>query len=156
MINIQLVHTLLNSASIRTFLGVLATLGFAALLDFFLVLEFSILVGPWITMGVIAALNALGIFLTYRIVEVRRLLLTESITRGRFDESLFTAYITGLIAGLFLMIPGVVNSALGAVMLIPAFSKPLGNRLIRPTGIDWAEAYEYLRLDRAGGYDTES
>ena len=151
MINMKLVYSLLDSSSIRTFLGVPAALGFAALLDFMLVLEIGSLVGPWITLAVLAVLGSVCVFLAYRIVDSRRLLLIEAVNGGKFDEGLFNGYIMGLTAGLFLVIPGVVNTALGGILLIPAFSVPLGNRLIRTAGIDWAEAYEYLRLDRING-----
>ena len=151
MINMKLVYSLLDSSSIRILLGVPATLGFAALLDFMLILEIGALLGPWITLGILALSGAVCVFAAYRIVEARRLMLIEAVNGGRFDESLFTGYITGLTAGLFLIIPGVINTALGGILLIRAFSAPLGNRLIRTAGIDWGEAYEYLRLDRVHG-----
>ena len=148
MLNFRLLYTLLDWRSIRSFLGIMASLGFGVLLDILLLLKLADLAGPWIIMTALASLTALGFFITYRIVEDRRNVLVESVDLGEYDEELFTAYVSALTSGLFLITPGVVNKILGGVLLIPPLSAPLGDRLALSMGIDWTEAYEYLRLNR--------
>jgi UPF0716 family protein affecting phage T7 exclusion len=151
MLNFRLLYILISPRSIRTFLGIIATLGLGVLLDIILFLKMSLMVGPWITMAVLAANTALGVFIMYRLTELRGRRLVETIDDGHFDPDLFSRYLSTLVASLFLIIPGILNTLAGILLLIPYIGTGLGIRLAGMAGIDWQEAYEFLRLDRMTG-----
>lgn len=151
MLNFRLLYILISPRSIRTYLGLAASLGFGVLLDIILFLRLSLLVGPWITMAVLAANSAVGVFVMYKLVETRGRQLVESIDDGQYDPDMFSRYLSTLVASLFLVIPGVLNTFAGLIVLIPYISVRLGGKMARLAGIDWQEAYEFLRLDRMAG-----
>jgi UPF0716 family protein affecting phage T7 exclusion len=151
MLNFRLLYILISPRSIRTYLGIIATLGFGVLLDIILFLKMSLMVGPWITMAVLTANTAIGVFIMYRLTELRGRGLVETIDDGHFDPDLFSRYLSTLVASLFLIIPGILNTLVGILLLIPYIGTGLGIRLAGMAGIDWQEAYEFLRLDRMTG-----
>lgn len=151
MLNFRLLYILISPRSIRTYLGLTGCLGFSVLLDTILFLRLSLMVGPWITMAVLAANSAVWIFIMYKLVELRGQQLLSSIDDGRYDSDMFSRYLSTLVASLFLIIPGVLNTLAGIVILIPYISVRLGGKLAGLAGIDWQEAYEFLRLDRMTG-----
>lgn len=155
MLNFRLLYILVSPRSIRTYLGLAASLGFGVLLDIILFLRLSLMVGPWITMSVLAANSAIGIFVMYRLAETRGRQLVTSIDDGRYDPEMFSRYLSTLVASFFLIIPGVLSTFAGLILLIPYISVWLGGRLARMAGIDWQEAYEFLRLDRMTGNRLE-
>jgi UPF0716 family protein affecting phage T7 exclusion len=140
MLNFRLLYILISPRSIRTYLGLAASLGFGVLLDIILFLKLSLMVGPWITMAVLALNTALGVFIMYRLVETRGRQLVETIDSGHFDADMFSRYLSSLAASFFLIVPGVLNTIAGVVLLIPYISIRLGNRLAGMAGIDWQEA----------------
>lgn len=148
MLNIRFLYTLLDSNFIRTFLGLAAGIGIGVLLDVVVILKLSLLIGPWITMGILAANAVLGIRISYGLTNRCKESLMAVVDKGRGDNDLFFRYLTTLIASLFLIIPGLINTLTGALMLIPAVSIRFGQRVAQFLGIDWREAYEYLRLDK--------
>lgn len=151
MLNFRLLYILISPRSIRTYLGLAASLGFGVLLDIILFLRLSLLVGPWITMAVLAANSAVGIFFMYKFVESRGRQLIASIDDGHYDSDMFSRYLSTLVSSLFLVIPGILNTVAGIIILIPYIGVRLGGKLARMAGIDWQEAYEFLRLDHMTG-----
>ena len=151
MLNIRLLYILLDARSIRTYLGLAAGIGVGVLADVVIILKLSLLVGPWVTMAILAANAALGIRIAYSLVDRRAKAIIATVDRGRCDHEEFFRYIATLIASLFLIVPGLVNTLIGAVLLIPGVSALAGARVSGMLGIDWREAYEYLRLERIAG-----
>lgn len=151
MLNFRLLYVLINPRSIRTYLGLCASLGFGVLLDIIIFLRLSLMVGPWITMAVITANSALGLFFIYSFIDLKSRQMVESIDRGEFDPNLFSRYLSTLISSFFLIIPGLLNTVAGVIILIPYVGEKLGARFAALSGISWQEAYEFLRLDRMTG-----
>ena len=118
------------------------------LLDIIIFLKLSLLVGPWITMAILAANTAGGIFIMYYLVDLGTRQMIGTIDEGRYDSEIFSRYLSTLITSHFLIIPGLLNTLVGCVFLVPVISVKLGDRLARMIGIDWQEAYEFLRLER--------
>lgn len=147
MLNQMLLSSLLNFRLISIYLGILCCLGFVILLDIVLFFKLSLLIGPWMTVTILAVITATGVFLTYRLVESRSIRLTKSIHEGRFDEKMFNDYTIILLAGLFFIPPGIVNKLFGIVLLLPPVTRWMSNILIRVAGSNWIELYEYLRLN---------
>ena len=148
MLNFRLLYILISPRSTRVYLGLTAGLGLVVLLDIILFLKLSLMVGPWITMAVLAANAAAGILIIYYLVDLRSRQLVETIDEGHFDSEIFSRYLSTLAASLFLIMPGLLNTLAGILLLIPFVGVKLGDRMARLTGIDWQEAYEFLRLDR--------
>ncbi len=151
MLNFRLLYILISPRSTRTYLGLTAGLGLVILLDIILFLKLSIMVGPWITMAILAAKTTVGILIMYYLVDLRSRRLIETIDDGCFESDIFSRYLSTLAASLFLIIPGLVNTFVGILLLIPLIGIKFGDRMARLTGIDWQEAYEFLRLDRLAG-----
>ena len=147
MLNFRLLNVLTSSRSIRSYLAILSILGAGVLIDILLILKLSLIIGPWITMTILAANTAAGIYCMYYLTEKRKNQLISGIKSGIYDPDAFSRYLTSLLASMFIIIPGLLNTVLGVVMLLPPFSIKLGNRTARTIGIDWYEAYEFLRLD---------
>ncbi len=156
MLNFRLLYILISPRFIRTYLGLTATLGLGVLLDIILFLKFSHIVGPWIAMAVLAANTTAGILIMYFLVDLRRRQLVESVDKGRFASDIFSRYLSTLIASLFLIIPGLLNTLAGILLLIPYIGVKLGGRLARLMGLDWQEAYEFLRLDSLAGHKIDN
>ncbi len=148
MLNFRLLYILISPRSIRTYLGIIASLGVGVLLDIIIFLKLSLLVGPWITMAILAANTAGGVFIMYYLVDLGTRRMIGTIDEGRYDSDIFSRYLSTLTASLFLIIPGLLNTLAGCVLLVPVIGAKLGGRLARMIGIDWQEAYEFLRLDR--------
>lgn len=138
---------MLNPRSVSIYLGILGGLGFAILLDIVLFLKLVFLIGPWIMMTILAALTAFNLLLTYSLTAYRNEKLMGSIHGGRYDASLFSRYIATLFAGIFLIPPGLANTVVGLVLLLPPVSQKFGNALAGSSDHGWTEAYEYLRLN---------
>jgi UPF0716 family protein affecting phage T7 exclusion len=151
MLNYRLLYILISPGSAKTFLGLAAGLGFAVLIDVIIFLKLALLIGPWITMALLAAGSAAGIFFMYQRVGVQGRRLTEAVDDGRFVPGILSRYLSVLAASVFLILPGFVNSLAGIVLLIPYVAEKTGDRLARMAGIDWREAYEFLRLNRLAG-----
>lgn len=147
MLNQMLLSSLLSFRLISIYLGILCCLGFVILLDIVLFLKLSLLIGPWMTVAILAVITAAGVFLSYRLVENRNIRLTKSIHEGRFDEKMFTDYSIILLACLFFIPPGIVNKLFGVILLLPSITRWMSNTLIRIAGSNWIELYEYLRLN---------
>lgn len=156
MLNLRLLYTLLDSGSIRVYLGLVSVLGFGVLLDVLIFLNLSMLIGPWITMAFLAGSTALGILAMYSLVQSKESHLLESIDGGRFADDLFFRYISTLVAAAFIIMPGIVSTLFGGLLLTPPVAVRVGSVLTGLTGIDWREAYEYLRLDRMTRKDAQS
>jgi len=155
MLNLRLLYVLLEPKSIRTYLGLVAILGFGVLLDLIILLKVTLLVGPWITMAILAALSGFGVVIMYRVVESMSRLLLETVDNGEYEADVFHRYIGVLMAALFIVIPGILSTVLGGVVLAPVISSRLGRVAAETAGIDWRESYEYLRLDRMTGNHAE-
>lgn len=146
MLNFRLLYMVLSPRSVSIYLGILGFLGFSVLLDIALFFKLAFLLGPWIVMATFAVLTAVDVFIIYKLVEVRNSRLMESIRNGHFHETLFTDYVSALITGIFLVPPGLINTIIAITILLPPFSRKIGNKLAQSSGLDWTEAYEYLRL----------
>ncbi len=127
MLNFRLLYILISPRSIRTYLGIIATLGFGVLLDIILFLKMSLMVGPWITMAVLAANTAIGVFIMYRLTELRGRGLVETIDDGHFDPDLFSRYLSTLVASLLLIVnspPSTITCAQIALIFCSIYLNP--------------------------------
>jgi hypothetical protein len=104
MLNLRLLYVLLEPKSIRTYLGLVAILGFGVLLDLIILLKLTLLVGPWITMAILAALSGFGVVIMYRVVERMSRLLLETVDNGEYEADVFHRYIGVLMAALFIIV----------------------------------------------------
>ena len=111
-----------------------------------LFLIFSMLIGPWLTLGILALLTAGSVYAVFRLIEHRSSLLKASLAQGFFDEKFFIDYICALVASPFIMLPGMVNTLFGLIILLPVISRYIAKLILKITGINWRESYEFLRL----------
>ena len=148
MLNLRLLFNFINPRFSRLLLAILCILGLGVLLDTILILRISLLVGPWITMSFLSFRSALGLFISYNSVKNRGEILTEAVDRGHFPETGFSLYLSNLVAGCFLVVPGILNFFVGLAFLLPPVGQKIGDKIASLLGIDWQEAYEYLRLNR--------
>jgi len=147
MLNFRLLNRLLDSRSIRFYLGIAASLGFGVLVDVMVFIKLSLLVGPWITMAALAFLTAALVYVVYRVVDHRTKRLEQVVKTGTFEPDALSRHLSTLVAGLFLIVPGLFNTAVGLILLLKPVGTVLGNRIAWSVGIEWAEAYEHLRLE---------
>ena len=148
MLNFRLLNILTNSRSIRIYLGILSLLGIGVLLDILLFLKLALVIGPWITMSALAVSTAGGIFSMHYLIDEKNRQLINSIDTGLYKPACFSRYLGTITASLFIIIPGFLNSLMGFVLLFPPLCTMLGNRMADIMGLEWQEAYEFLRLDR--------
>lgn len=147
MLNLRMLFILLDQHSVRTYLAIVTSLGFGVLLDLLIFLHISVLIGPWITLAVLAVITGIGVVVMFPFVDRISRLVATSIDRGKFDSGMLSNYLGVLIAAGFIIVPGLFNSLVGGLLLIRPLSIKVGDAILRMTGIDWQEAYEYLRLD---------
>jgi UPF0716 family protein affecting phage T7 exclusion len=148
MLNLRLLFNFINPQFSRLLLAVLCILGLGVLVDTMLILRISLLVGPWITMAVLSLRSALGLLISYNTVRMRGEILGEAVDVGHFPETGFALYLSSLVSGCFLIVPGILNLFVGLSFLLPPVGRKIGDRIASLLGIDWQEAYEYLRLNR--------
>ncbi|MCK5737238.1 MAG: FxsA family protein [Spirochaetaceae bacterium] len=148
MLNFRFLDILIRPRSVQIYLGIIAILGAGVLIDIILFLKLAIIIGPWITMTILAANTAFGIFIMYHLMDQSNQQLIMSIDNGKYDSDIFYKYLNSLVASLFIITPGLLNSLFGFILLIPPVSIKLGSRMARIIGIDWQEAHEFLRLER--------
>jgi len=156
MLNFRLLNILISPRSIRTCLGIISTLGAVVLLDILLFLKLALIIGPWITMTALAANTAAGVFIMYYLAGQRNRHLIDSIDSGRYDSAVFFHYISSLVASLFIITPGLLNTILGIIILLPPVSNKVGKSIAETMGVDWQEAHEFLRLERVAGSRSEN
>ncbi len=147
MLNYRFLFSLLDTSFIQTFLAVLAGLGFGVILDIVLLLKLSVLTGPWITIAIITVITAIAVAVMFKMVNARKLALTDSLDSGSFSEDLFYSYLSTLVAAALIIVPGLINTLAGCLLLIPGPARTLGQYAARIFGIEWKEAYEHLRLN---------
>ncbi|MCD6343200.1 MAG: FxsA family protein [Spirochaetaceae bacterium] len=155
MLNFRLLNILTDSRSVRTWLGIISALGAGVLLDVLLFLKLAIIIGPWITMTALALNTAAGIFLMNYLTNMRNRQLNDSIDSGNYNPEVLSRYLSSLVASLFIITPGFLNSLLGLVLFLPPVGIKIGNRIARMIGIDWQEAHEFLRLNRVAGAEND-
>ena len=156
MLNLKLLYTLLDLRAIRAYLGIVACVGFSVLFDTVLILRLAHLLGPWIAMTLISLFTVLGLIISHHTVEKRCTKLVQSVDGGHFQDRSLPEYLGTLLAVPFLVIPGLMNTVIGAFTLIPTLSNALGSALLKTSGMSWQDAYEYLRLERLAQADTTS
>jgi len=153
MLNFRLLKILTNTHSIRIYLGIISVLGISVLLDILLFLKLAFIIGPWITMSALSINTAAGIYFMNFLTSLRNRQLISSIDSGKYDPDIFSRYVSTLVASLFIITPGLLNSLLGLMLLIPPFNVKTGSKIARMMGINWQEAHEFLRLDRVTGVE---
>ncbi|OQX28706.1 MAG: hypothetical protein B0D92_07500 [Spirochaeta sp. LUC14_002_19_P3] len=154
MLNYRLLNIVLNSQFIRVYLGILGGLGFAVLLDVVLFIQLSYLVGPWLVMALLALTAGGNLLVAFKIADFYGGRLMDSVNGGVYSEEYFVNYAAALFAGIFLVPPGLVNTLIGYVILLPPVSRFAGSRMAKYLGVNWSKAYEYLRLNTI--MDTEA
>lgn len=147
MLNFHLLFSILNPRYKSRYLAILCCLGIAVLLDIILCLQLAFLIGPWIFVSLLSVLTAFSVLLVYYLVDVQTEEISHSIRKRVCDESVFTSYIATLLIGVFLLLPGLINTLIGGILLIPFFSRRIGKIFLVLTGIRWEEAHEYLKLN---------
>jgi len=107
----------------------------------------SLLLGLWTTMAVLSLITGAGVLLSYALVQSRIEAVMNSAAQGLFDEEAFSRYFCALIASVFFIVPGIINTLLGITLIMRFSSIKMGAKLARFMGISWQAAYEYLRLN---------
>ncbi len=148
MLNLRMLYILLDKRSVKTYLALVTSLGFGVLLDIMIFLNLTLLIGPWITLAILASITAVGVAFVFPYVEKSGVVLLTAVDDGHFDAGILSRYIATLIAAGFIIVPGLFNTMLGCLLLLKPLGTRAGDLISRLTGIDWQEAYEYLRLDR--------
>lgn len=156
MLNLRMLYILIDRRSVRTFMAIVTALGFGVLLDILVFINLSLLIGPWVTLAIIAAITASGITVMFPVVERTGGRLLEAVDDGVFDDSILPGYISVLISAAFIVVPGLFNTLVGSLLLIRPVGIRAGNLVSSLAGINWQEAYEYLRLDRMTRDTAES
>ncbi|MCL2521005.1 MAG: FxsA family protein [Spirochaetaceae bacterium] len=90
-------------------------------------------------------------FILYLLLAIRLKLLTrkvkQSYKKGDYPSKAFFSLTAVLIAGLFLIIPGIASFVLA--LLIVILERPLGKLFSHLFKIDWKDVYEYLKLGKS-------
>ena len=147
MLNFRFLNALLTRRYIRIYLAILGFMGIGALLDVILLLKLSLLIGTWLTLAILALTTSATIVLAFHLVDKRSHALYRSISYGVFSQNNFVNYVTILLACPLIMLPGIVNSLFGLLILLQPLSDKIGEIVVRTTGINWSESYEILRLN---------
>jgi UPF0716 family protein affecting phage T7 exclusion len=156
MLNLRMLYILIDQRSVRTFMAIVTSLGFGVLLDILVFINLSLLIGPWVTLAIIAAITASGIAFMFPFVQKTGRRLLEAVDTGVFDDSTLSGYIAALISATFFVVPGLFNTLVGSLLLFRPLGLRAGNLVSSLAGINWQEAYEYLRLDRMTRDPAES
>ena len=156
MLNLRMLYILIDRRSVRIFMAIVTALGFGVLLDILVFINLSMLIGPWVTLAIIATVTAVGIAVMYPHVEKTGSRLLEAVDSGVFDDSTLSGYLSVLISATFIVVPGLFNTLVGCLLLIRPLGIRAGNLVSSLAGISWQEAYEYLRLDRMTRDSAES
>jgi len=135
-----------NSHSTGQLLAICGILGLIVLIDILCILMLSLVLGLWITMAVLALITCAGFLLSYALVNARSKAVINSATQGVFDKEAFSSYFCALVASVFFIIPGIVNTLLGIALAMRSPSIKIGEKLAKFMGISWQKAYEYLRV----------
>ena len=84
--------------------------------------------------------------MSYALVKSRVKAVINSTTQGLFDDEAFSSYFCALVASIFFIMPGIINTLLGIALVMRFSGIEIGTKLARSMGISWQAAYEYLRL----------
>jgi len=121
-------------------------LGLAALVDILLILTLSLVMGLWITMALLALITSVGFILSYSLLQSRFKEVMNSVERGAFDKEVFSSYFCALVASVFFITPGIINTLFAIVLTMRFASVKIGAELADYMGINWQNTYEQLRL----------
>lgn len=146
MLNFRLLSTLIDPSRINTFLRLLAILGLITLIDILLCIQLALWLGIWLVMAILTLLTALNVFIVFKLLIPRQQRLNRISIHEENDESFFACYISTLIAAIFFIIPGIVNTLFGLILMSSSISLKLVRWIMRILGIQWAEVHEYLTV----------
>jgi len=156
MLNFKLIVTLLKPASVKNFLGIISIAGITAVADIILIIKISLILGPWITMSALSFISAVGIYFAYKSIEKINSEIIESIETGVYSPDLFYNYTASLLSAVLLILPGILNTISGIILSLPVFNRKTGRLISYSAGINWKEAYEFLRLESLSAENFKS
>jgi len=122
-------------------------LGLIVLIDILCIMMLSLVLGLWFTMAILASITSVGFLLSYYLVHTRSKAVINSTSQGLFDKEAFSSYFCALVASVFFIIPGIINTLLAIALAMRFPSIKIGEKLARFMGISWQKSYEYLRLN---------
>jgi UPF0716 protein FxsA len=134
----------------RTFISKLLILGLLYSLlplgEIFLLIWLGDRIGKYITLALAASTGLLGMLFALRAFQRTLAVLKQKIAQGVFPSEQFVTLAGIFTAALLLLTPGFITDLLGFLLFVPAFRNGLGKAILRITGVDLKEIYEYLKL----------
>ncbi len=128
------------------FLYLILLLSGIVLLDFYLCMQGSIIFGIYLIMSLLCLLSLVGLPVSMGLVSRHLEGIDASRIREEFPEGDFYGLTGAFLAGILLLIPGIISSFLGMFLLVKPLRILAGRILSDFLMVKWHEVYEYRNL----------
>lgn len=125
------------------FLPILTLFIFA---DIYLSISLSGFLGTYLYLSLLLLYSLGGILIIIRRQQSILSTIMKNQKKGIFNEAIYQIFITGIISGIFIFIPGIITTTLGFFFLFPYLSKQIGKHISTLMKINWHEIYEYQNI----------
>jgi UPF0716 protein FxsA len=146
VLNVRLLLSIIHAPSVDRYLTILSISGIVLLSDLVIILAIGRIIGIWLILTILTVTSAAGYLIARHSLHNAGTVLDEALRNGFFPEEGFPRYLSTLLAAIPLIVPGVVSTLGGLLWLFPPVRSKTGRALSRYLGVDWHEAYEYLKL----------
>lgn len=145
MVNIKLFLYLFDKDRLFNILLGFSLLGIIPLADFILVIKLGNLIGNYMALAILCALSGLALLLLIQSLDTSIEEIKDNHKSG-FSEKSFLFYIGLLPAAVLILIPGILSTLIGVILLVKKIRLLFGRWFTKIFQIDWKESYEYFYL----------
>ena len=146
MLNINVLHEILNQEKTVRHLYVLLLSAIIPLLDCYLALMIALYMGKYLFLAILIAL-CLGGFYISRRMTVGNLKILRSNTENHYYSEYFYCMLPGTIfVSVFLIMPAILSSIVGLTLSIPSLRYRTGKYISKSLKIEWKEIHEFINI----------
>lgn len=146
MFNTDFLLKVIDKENTTRFISKLLFLSLLVVIDFFTLFIFGNLIGIFLYLAILGLIILIGV--TSSIKEIKREIinLEKSNSIGIYPEKQFYR-LTGLyLAVLLIVLPGLLTTLIGLLLIIPKFRFSIGRILSKSLKLDWNAVYEYKEI----------
>lgn len=146
MLNLKILLSILDVKVISKFLYLFLLMSLIPMLDCYLIILISRLMGEYLFISILLVLSLAGFFLA-RIMCRRNLLIIENNTKQHYySEYYYNMYPGTLFISILLILPGFLATFIALICSLPIIRYKIGSSLSSYLKIDWKEIHEIINI----------
>ncbi|MDA3778873.1 MAG: FxsA family protein [Bacteroidales bacterium] len=115
------------------------------IVDFLLVMQVGYFLGNYLALSIVALISGIGLFIFNKTMNANINTIRDYHLIG-YSEEPFLMFIGSMPSAILILIPGLITTFIGLILLIPSIRKQLGTMLSKHLQIDWNEIHEYFYI----------